>query len=282
MVVTEKRVEKSGIGDTARTIAGAGPTDLLYGSRGVPVAYRRPGSLNPHEPCPSGARVTIVEAREEGRHSERRVGTELQDIVTFCEGSCGKRCHLRVPEEESDEVTSCGSCSETRRYRKRGSPKPSKADVETAMEMTPSPICRMFSARSHSEGYHTCYPSDDAGAEPDFLVGGSHTYSNPELAHDAERESSLQRAATTTVPRATGYGEEVGRMDGDGAGDTAMGGGEEHGAPGNLPGAREGDERHPHGNTKNAACGKAGSGDHCHCHHVDGWAKMPLFRRSTS
>ena len=58
--------------------------------------------------------------------SERRAGADMKDIVTFCEGSCGKRCHLRVPAEESDEVTSCSSGSKTRRYRKRGSPKPSK------------------------------------------------------------------------------------------------------------------------------------------------------------
>ena len=133
MGVTGKRVEKSGIGGRARTMAAAGPTDLLYGSRGVPAAYRHPGSLGPHEPCPSGPRVTIVEAREERRHSERRAGADMEDIVTFCEGSCGKRCHLRVPAEESDKVTSCSSGSKTRRYPKRGSPKPSKGDAETAM-----------------------------------------------------------------------------------------------------------------------------------------------------
>ena len=33
MGVTEKGVEKSGIGSRARTVAGAGPTDLRYGSR---------------------------------------------------------------------------------------------------------------------------------------------------------------------------------------------------------------------------------------------------------
>ena len=163
MGVTGKRVEKSGLGGRARTIAGAGPIDLPYGSRGVPAAYRHPGSFDPHEPCPSGPRVTIVEAREERRHSERRAGAAMEDIVTFCEGSCGKRCHLRVPAEESDEVTSYSSGSRTRRYRKRGLPKLSKQDAETAMEMTPSPVCRMFSAPSDSEGYHTCYPSDDAG-----------------------------------------------------------------------------------------------------------------------
>ena len=146
MGVTGKRVEKSGIGDRARTLAGNGPTDLLYGSRRVPSAYRHPGSFGPHEPCPSGPRVTIVEAREERRHSGRRPGTDMEDIVTFCEGSCGKRCHLRVPAEESDEVTSCSSGPNTRRYRKGGSPKPSKGDAEKAMEMTPSPVRRMCSA----------------------------------------------------------------------------------------------------------------------------------------
>ena len=97
MGVTGKRVEKSGIGSRARKMAGGGPTDLLYGSRGVPAAYCQPAILGPHEPCQSGPRLTIVEAREERRHSERKVGTDMDDIVTFCEGSCGKLCHLRVP-----------------------------------------------------------------------------------------------------------------------------------------------------------------------------------------
>ena len=74
----------------------------------------------------------------------------------------------------------------TGRYSKRGSPKPSKGDAETAMEMTLSPVRRMFSAPSDSKGYHTCYPSDNAGAEPDFPAGRLHTGLNPELAHDAQ------------------------------------------------------------------------------------------------
>ena len=138
-------------------MAGAGPTYLHYGSRLLPAAYRHPGSLSPHEPCPSGPRVTsndtirgsVVEAREERRHSGRRVGTveDMEDIVSFCEGVCRKRCHLRVPAEESDEeVTSCSSDSKAGRYRKRGLPKPSKKDGESATEMTPSPVRRMFSA----------------------------------------------------------------------------------------------------------------------------------------
>ena len=193
----------------------------------------------------------------------------MEDIVTFCEGSCGNRCHLRVPAEESDEVTSCSSGSKTRRYHKRGSPEPSKGDAETAIEMTPSPVRRMFSAPSDSEGYHTCYPSDYAGAEPDFPAGRSHTAPNLELAHDAERESLPRRAATTGVPKHTGDGEEVAGMDGDPIGDTVMGGGEERRAPGKLPPDRAGDDRHPQKDIKKVACGQAGSGDDCHCHHVD-------------
>ena len=115
MGVTGKRLEKSNIGGRAPTMAGAGPTDLLYGSRGVPAAYRHLESLGPHEPCPSGPRIPIVGAREERRHSERRVGADMEDIVIFCEGSCGKRCHLRVPAKESDEVMSCSSGSKARR-----------------------------------------------------------------------------------------------------------------------------------------------------------------------
>ena len=293
MGVTGKRVEKSGIGGRARTMTGAGPTDLLYGSTGLPATYRHPGSLGPHEPCPSGPRVTIddtiressVEAREERRYSERRMGTDMEDIVTFCEGACRKRCHLRVPAEESDEVTSCSSGSKTRRYQKHGLPKPSKGDAETPMEMTPSPIRRMFSAPSDSEGYHTCYLSDSIGIEPDFPAGRSHTAPNPELVHDAERESIPRRAATTRVPRHTEFGmmgpgpmgeardvEEDRRMDSDGTGNTVMGGGEERGAPGNPPRDSrdpEGDDRHPHEDTKEAGCGKTRSGGPCHCWHVD-------------
>ena len=133
------------------------------------------------------------------------------------------------------------------------------------MEMTPSPGRGIFSALSDSKGYHTCYPSDDAGAEPDFPAGRSHT----EFAHDAEQESLPRRAATTIVPRHTGSGEEVAGMDGDGTGDTVMGGSQGRRGPGKLPRDHEGDYRNPHDGTPKAACGKAWSGDHSHCHHVD-------------
>ena len=59
MGVMGKKVENFGIGVPARTMAGAGTTDLQYGSRGLPAAYRQSGSLGPHNPCSSGLRVTI-------------------------------------------------------------------------------------------------------------------------------------------------------------------------------------------------------------------------------
>ena len=102
-----------------------------------------------------------------------------------------------------------------------------------------------------------------------FLPGQSHTAPNPELSHEAERESLPQRAANTRVPRHTGDGEEVARMHGDGTGDTVRGGGQQRGAPGKLPRDREGGDCHPHEDTRKAACERDGSGDPCHCHHVD-------------
>ena len=54
MGVTGRRLDRLGIGGRRHTMAGTGPTDLLYGSRGLPAAYRQPVSLDPHEACPSG------------------------------------------------------------------------------------------------------------------------------------------------------------------------------------------------------------------------------------
>ena len=77
-----------------------------------------------------------------------------------------------------------------------------------------------------------------------------------------------KRAATTRVRRHTGNGAEVWRKDGNGTGNTVIGGGEERGFLHTLPPGREGDGRHPQEDTKKAACGKAGSGDHCNFHDV--------------
>ena len=134
---------------------------------------------------------------------------------------------------------------ELQQLLKRGSPRPSKKDGESAMEMTPSPVRPMFSAPSDSEGYHTWYALDGAGAETDFPAGQSHTAPNPELDHDAERQALPRRSAATRVPRHTKFGmigAEAARMDGDGTGNTVMGGGEEGGAP-----ARDGPEREQDG-----------------------------------
>ena len=68
-----------------------------------------------------------------------------------------------------------------------------------AMEMTPTPVCRMFSAASDSEGDHTCYHSDSTGIEPDFSADRSHTARNPKLADEAKQESLSRRAARTRV-----------------------------------------------------------------------------------
>ena len=176
-------------------------------------------------------------------------------------------------------------------------------EAERAMEMTASPVRRMFSASSDSERYYTCYRSDSTGIEPDFHGDGSNTAPNTELAHDAQQDSLSRRAATTKVPRHTDFGatgaapmgeagdvEEVRRMYGDGTGDTVMDGREEHGAPGKPPGDSrdlEGDHRHPREDTKVTACGKVGSKDHCHCRPVSlkvipGGARMPLFKGSTA
>ena len=70
------------------------------------------------------------------------------------------------------------------------------------MEMTGSPVRRMFSAPWDSEGYHTCYPLDGAGAEPDFPAGRSHTAPNPELDHDGERcREGRQQQESQGIPR---------------------------------------------------------------------------------
>ena len=68
-----------------------------------------------------------------------------------------------------------------------------------------------------------------------------------------------------------GYGEEDHRMDGDGSVNTVLGEGEEREAPGKLPREScdpEVDDRHSNQDIKEAAFGKAGSENHCHCHHV--------------
>ena len=76
--------------------------------------------------------------------------------------------------------------------------------------------CPLDVQSSDCEGYHTCYPSDGAGARPDFPPRRSHTAPIPELAHDTERGELPRRSATTKVPSHTEFGmmgSEAGRMD---------------------------------------------------------------------
>ena len=58
-------------------------------------------------------------------------------------------------------------------------------------------------------------------------------------------------------------------MDGDGTGNIVMGGGKERGSPEKRPRDRQRDDRHPHKDTRKAACMRAWRGDHCRCHHVN-------------
>ena len=123
---------------------------------------------------------------------------------------------------------------------------------------------------SHGAYAHLGYTSNSTDIEPDFLAGRSHTTPNSKLALKTERESVLQRAAITRVPRHTEFAmmglcpmgeardvEEDPKMNADGTGDTVMGGGEVRAAPGNPPQDSrdpEGDGHHPHEVTKDAGC----------------------------
>ena len=234
-----------------RGIAGAGPgRDLLYGSRGLPAPYRRTGDLGPHEPCPRTPRVQIVEsvkstpdleAREERRWSGRRAlvghGLDMEDLASMCERQCRKACNLRSAAEDLEET---GSNGRARRYRKRGSPKPT-AEAR-AMETDPS-LVRLWSAadsEGHSDGYRTGFPSDlEEMARPPTTA---YTAPEPSLEHDAEALERPTRARTAPVARHT----EPKR---DNMSDTPMA--EESQAPGNV-----------------GCAGADGKHVECHCEHV--------------
>ena len=121
---------------TTGTMAGAGSTDLHYGSRGLPASYCRPGDLGHYELRPRTPRIQIiesvesppdVEAREHRGQSIRRGawGADIGDIITLCERQYRKACNLTTPAEDFDEAGHSGSSSsKARRYRKHGSPKP--------------------------------------------------------------------------------------------------------------------------------------------------------------
>ena len=237
-------------GNGGRGTVGAGPgRDLLYGSRGVPAPYRRTGDLGPHEPCPRTPRVQIVEsvestpdleAREERRCSERRTlaghGLDMEDLASMCERQCRKACNLCSAAEDLEET---GSNGRARRYRKRGSPKPT-AEAR-AMETDPS-LVRLWSADSegHSDGYQTAFPSESE--EMAIPPTRAHTAPEPSLEQDAEGLERPARARTAPVARH----KEPTR---DSMGDTPMA--EESEASGTV-----------------GCAGSGGKHVECHCEHV--------------
>ena len=181
------------------------------------------------------------EAREERGCSEQRAlaghGLDMEDLASMCERQCRKACNLRSAAEELEET---GSNGPSRRYWKRGSPKP--AAEARAMETDPSPV-RLWSAadsEGHSEGYRTAYPSESE--EMARLPTGGNTAPEPSLEHEAGALERPARARTAPVARHT----EPTR---DNMGDTPMA--EESEAPGTVGCARSG-----------------GKHVECHCEHV--------------
>ena len=182
-----------------------------------------------------------LEAREERRCSGRRAlvghGLDRDDLASMCEEHCRKACNLCSAVEELEET---GSNGRTRRYRKRGSPKP--AGEARAMETDPSPV-RLWSAadsEGHSDGFRTAFPSEsEEMARPPTRA---YTAPEPSLEHEAEALERPTRARTAPLARHT----EPKR---DNMGDTPMA--EESEVPGTVGCARSG-----------------GKHIECHCEHV--------------
>ena len=105
----------------------------------------------------------------------------MEDLASMCERQCRKACNLRSAAEELEET---GSNGRARRYRKRGSPKPT--GEARAMETDPSPV-RLWSAadsQGHSDGYRTAFPSEaEEMARPPTRA---HMAPKASLEHDAE------------------------------------------------------------------------------------------------
>ena len=171
--------------------------DLLYGSRGLPASYRRPGDLSHYEHCPKTPRVQIiesfeftpdVEAQEHRRHSIRRAarGADIEKTIKLCERQCRKVCNLTTPAEDYDEARHSGSSSSKAWcYRKRRFLKPE--EEELAMDTTPRPV-RLWSGAEfvgHSDGYRSALPSDyftpEVMATPHPLDTRPHTAPEPSL-----------------------------------------------------------------------------------------------------
>ena len=144
----------------------------------------------------------------------------MEDLGSMCEGQCRKACNRRSAAAELEET---GSNGRTRRYRKRGSPKP--AGEARAMETDPSPV-RLWSAadsEGHSDGYRTAFPSEsEEMARPPTRA---HKAPKPSLEHHAE---ALQRPTRARTAPVAGHTEPKR----DNMGDTPMA--EESEAPGTV------------------------------------------------
>ena len=161
----------------------------------------------------------------------------MEHLASMCERQCRKACNLRSAAEELEET---GSNGRTRRYQKRGSPKP--AAKARAMETDPSPV-RLWSAadsEGQSDGYWAAFPLQSK--EMAIPPTRAHTAPEPSLEHDAEALERPTRGRPTPVARHT----EPKR---DNMGDTPMA--EESEAPGTV-----------------GCAGSGGKHVECHCEHV--------------
>ena len=164
----------------------------------------------------------------------------MEDLVSMCERRCRKACNLRSAAEDSDEACHSGSSGgRSRRYRKRGSPKPAAEDAG-AMDTDPSPV-RLWDFE-HSEGYRTAYEQPSESEETARPPTRANTTPEPSLEHDAEALERAASARTAPVPRHTG-------PETDAIGDTPMG--DESEAPGTA-----------------GCAGSGGKHAACHCEHV--------------
>ena len=165
----------------------------------------------------------------------------MEDLVSMCERRCRKACNLRSAAEDSEETCHSGSSGgRTRRYRKRGSPKPAAGDAG-AMDTDPSPV-RLWDSEGHSEGYRTAYGQASESEETARPPTRANTATEPSLEHDAKALERPARARTAPVARHT----EPTR---DSMGDTPMA--EESEAPGTA-----------------GCAGSGGKHAECHCQHV--------------
>ena len=121
----------------------------------------------------------------------------MEDLVPMCERRCRKACNLCSAAEDSDEACHSGSSGgRARRYRKRGSPKPTAGDAG-AMDTDPSPV-RLWNPE-HSEGHRTAYEQPSESEETARPPTRANMAPEPTLEHDAEALERPARARTAPV-----------------------------------------------------------------------------------